>query len=112
MDALAAMMGAGGPGAAKTQEQGYADWELENAARHRAGELNDAELGMANLKKAARDPAMLKQAMDMFKDPNAMAEIKKLMQDPSFKAQAEAMVNKMKAEGGLPDLSKMAGMMG
>lgn len=109
MEALAAMMG---KGAAKTQEQGYADWELENAERHRAGELNDAELGMANMQRAARDPAMLKQAMDMFKDPNTMAEVKKMMQDPAFKAQAEAMVNKMKADGSFPDLSKMNQMMG
>ena len=35
------------------------EWELENVARHRAGELNDAELGMANLKQAMSDPSLL-----------------------------------------------------
>jgi len=116
MDALAAMMGgaggAGGAGGGAAQEQGYAEWELENANRYRAGEMNDAELGMANLKGMARDPAALKSAMDMLKDPAAMAEVKKMMADPSFKAQAEAMVNQMKAEGGMPDLSKLAAMGG
>eukprot|EP00962_Isochrysis_galbana_P008207 scaffold2240_cov124-Isochrysis_galbana.AAC.2 len=37
----------GGAGAAEP-----ADWELENLARHRAGQLNSAELGMAQLKGA------------------------------------------------------------
>mmetsp|Transcript_9175 Transcript_9175/g.22826 ORF Transcript_9175/g.22826 Transcript_9175/m.22826 type:complete len:134 (+) Transcript_9175:2-403(+) len=100
-------MGGGAPAG-----EGYAEWEVENAEKYRAGELNDAELGMANLKNAVRDPAVLKQTMEMFKDPNTMAEVKKLMADPAFKAQAEAMVNKMKAEGGMPDFSKLAGMGG
>merc|ERR1719161_1032273 len=112
MDTLAAMMGAGGPGAAQTQQQGFADWEMANAERYRAGEINDAELGMANLQKAARDPAMLKQAMDMFKDPNTMAEVKKMMADPAFKMQAEAMMKKMKASGAMPDMAQMAAQMG
>merc|ERR1711968_268926 len=29
---------------------GARDYELENMAKHRAGELNDAELGLANMK--------------------------------------------------------------
>jgi len=110
MDALASMMA--GANSAKMPERGYNDLEMQNAERYRAGELNDAELGMANLKGMAQDPAMMKQAMDMFKDPNAMAEVKKLMQDPSFKAQAEMMMNKMKASGGLDELMKKAGSMG
>lgn len=43
----AAMGGMGGAGEAEA-----AEWELENIARHRAGQLNSAELGMAQLKGA------------------------------------------------------------
>ena len=32
---------------------GARDYEIENLARHRAGELNDAELGMANMQVAS-----------------------------------------------------------
>merc|ERR1719217_517572 len=56
------------------------EWELENAARHRAGELNDAELGMANLKQAMADPKLLASIREMMKDPNTMAEVQKMMQ--------------------------------
>merc|ERR1719298_309606 len=51
----AGMPGAGaGAGGAQARE-----WEAENIARHRSGELNDAELGMANLKKAMGDPGLM-----------------------------------------------------
>jgi len=80
------------------------EWELENAARHRAGELNDAELGMANLKQAMADPKLLASIREMMKDPNTMAEVQKMMQDPTFKAQAEKVA-------GSVDFSKMGEMM-
>jgi len=104
-------MGDMGAAPAGTQQQAR-EWELENAAKYRAGELNDAELGMANMRNLARDPEMLKQTMDMFKDPNTMAEVKKMMADPTFKAQAQAMMDKMKASGQMPDMSQMMAGMG
>ena len=40
------------------------------------GELNDAELGMANLKKAMGDPGLMSSIREMMKDPNTMAEVR------------------------------------
>ena len=46
-------LGQGAGAADPTAAMGDArQWEMENVARHRAGELNDAEMGMANLKNA------------------------------------------------------------
>jgi len=106
-DMKMAGVAAGVGGAAEARQ-----WEIENAESYRSGEINDAELGMANLQQASRDPAMLKQAMDMFRDPNTMAEVKKMMADPAFAAQAQRMVEKMKANGGLPDFSQLGAAMG
>lgn len=86
------------------------EWELQNAARHRAGELNDAELGMANLKQAMGDPSVLSNVMNMLKDPNTLAEVQKMMSNPAFKAQAEKVAADMKASGGI-DFSKMGEIM-
>jgi len=104
---MEAVRGEGVPGGVPPSEL-----EMQNIARHAAGELNDAELGMANLQNMAKDPNMLKAAMNMFKDPNTLEEVKKMMADPGFKAQAEAMVAQMKAAGSMPDLSAMAAQMG
>ena len=66
----AGMPGAGaGAGGAQARE-----WEAQNIARHRSGELNDAELGMANLKQAMGDPGLMGSIREMMKDPNTMAE--------------------------------------
>ena len=85
------------------------EWELENIERMKQGELNHAELGFANMKAAINDPGMMKNVMEMMKDPATMAEVKKLMADPTFKAQAQGMAAKLQSEGGLPDMSQMAG---
>ena len=62
--------GGGGAGGAPARE-----WEAENVARHRTGELNDAELGMANLKQAMGDPSLMGSIREMMKDPNTMREV-------------------------------------
>lgn len=49
------------------------EWEMENAQRYKTGALNDAELGMANLKQAMGDPQMISSVMNMMKDPNTSA---------------------------------------
>jgi len=108
MAAMMASMGLGG-GAAAANTGEAREWELENVARHRAGELNDAELGMANLKQAMSDPSLLSSVKEMMKDPNTMAEVQKMMADPAFKAQAEKVAADMKS-GGM-DFSKMGEMM-
>jgi len=92
------------------QQQGAREWELENIARHRAGEINDAELGMANLKNSLKDPSVLAEMTQMLKDPENMAQLKQMMADPAFQAQAKAMAQQMKAAGELPDFSQIGQM--
>jgi len=107
--AAAAAMGLGGGAAPQAADP--REYELENMARHRTGELNDAELGMANLKQAMGDPGLMKGIAEMMKDPNTMAEVQKMMSDPAFQAQAQRVAADLKGSGGL-DFSKMAEMMG
>ena len=68
---------------------GARDYELENMAKHQAGELDDAELGLANMKKAMGDPGLMSSIREMMKDPNTMAEVQKMMANPAFQAQAQ-----------------------
>ena len=53
------------------------EWELENIERMKQGELNHAELGFANMKAAINDPGMMKNVMEMMKDPATMAEVRR-----------------------------------
>jgi hypothetical protein len=67
---------------------GARDWELENIAQHRAGEINDAELGLANLKKAMHDPSLLSDVAQMLRGSEGRAELVKIMANPNFREQA------------------------
>lgn len=80
---------------------GARDYELENLARHRAGELSDAELGLENMKHAMNDPSAMAEVADLMKDPENVAKVQKMMADPQFQAQAR------QAMAGMPDLGKM-----
>jgi len=80
---------------------GARDYELENLARARAGELNAAELGMENLKHAMKDPSALAEVAEMMKDPENMREVQKMMSNPEFQQQAKSMM------AGMPDMAKM-----
>jgi len=86
---------------------GARDFELENMARHKAGELNTAELGLANMQQAMRDPSVMAEVAQMMKDPSNQKALKQMMADPAFKAQAQRAVDQMKAAGGLPDMAAM-----
>lgn len=118
-----AAAGAGVPGAMAAEIMGGAaaraqappsnaarEWEMANMERHRAGEMNDAELGMANLKNAMQDPSVLGEVAQMLKDPANMQQLKQMMSDPTFMAQAKRVAEQMKASGDLPDFSKMGAM--
>jgi len=83
------------------------DWELENIQRHNDGDMNTAELGMANLKAAMKDPSVLGEVAQMMKDPENVAALKKMMADPNFQAQAKRMQEQMKSSGDLPDFSQL-----
>jgi len=82
------------------------DFEMENMARHKAGELNTAELGLENMKAAMRDPSVMTEMAEMMKDPENQRQLKEMMADPSFQAQARQAMQQMGAAG-MPDLSKM-----
>lgn len=57
------MKAMGGPGAGAGGGAQAREWELDNVARHAAGEIDDAELGMANLKNAMKDPSVMGEMM-------------------------------------------------
>jgi hypothetical protein len=99
--------GSGAPGVGEAR-----DWELDNIQRHKDGDMNTAELGMANLKAAMNDPSVLGEVAQMMKDPENVAALKKMMADPAFHAQAKQMQQQMKASGDMPDFSQLQQMMG
>jgi len=66
-------------------------WELENSFL-----LNDAELGMANLKQAMRDPDLLADVAAGLRQPEGRAELIKMLANPIFQQQMETL---MKASG-------------
>ena len=88
------------------------EWELSNLERHRSGEMNDAELGMANLRQAMGDPSVMGEVNKMLQNPENMAQLKRLMADPTFQEQAKRVAGQMKASGGMPDFSQMAQALG
>lgn len=96
---------------AMARQAGAREYELENMARHRAGELNSAELGLANMKQAMNDPSAMKEMAEMMRDPEAQQKVKEMMADPTFQAQAQAALKGMMGgaggAGGMPDIAKM-----
>jgi len=114
---LAQMMAGGaaargaGAGASEYAGAGGHEYEMENLARHRAGELNDAELGMANLQKAVKDPSAMAEMAKMMQDPENQAALQKMMSDPSFQAQAKRVAAQMQASGAMPDAATVQKMM-
>jgi hypothetical protein len=75
------------------------DWELENVVRHSKGDLNVAELGMANMIDAMRDPSMLSEFAEELRDEETRAELVKMMADPKFQEQAKEAFEQLKASG-------------
>lgn len=71
------------------------DWELRNLERHARGEINDAELGIENLKYAMQDPAYLREAFKMLQDPEIAEEVKTMMEDPEFQEQTKQVAEEM-----------------
>jgi len=78
------------------EESGARHWEMENMAL----QLNDAELGMANLKRAMSDPALLADVARELRHAEGQAELIKLMAKPSFQQQMKALID---ANGALAD---------
>jgi hypothetical protein len=80
---------------------------MENVAQQRAGEINDAELGLANLKKAMHDPSLLAEVAQMLRQPEGRAELVKMMANPEFQQQAKNAFEKMRASGFSTDFLKL-----
>jgi len=78
---------------------GGQDWESENSVRNLKGEINDAELGLLNLKSAMRDPSLLKEMAEGLRHPEGRAELIKMMANPRFQEQAKRVADNMRANG-------------
>lgn len=63
--------------------------EKEGRGQGKTDGRTDAEIGLAGLAAAARDPELLKDAMASLEDPETMAEVRKMMADPAFRAEME-----------------------
>jgi hypothetical protein len=83
------------------QDHDARSWELENSVLQRTGALNDAELGMTNLKQAMRDTALLKEvARELRHHPESQVELIKLLANPSFQQQMKVLIE---ANGAVAD---------
>jgi len=67
--------------------EGARTWELENSVL-----LNDAELGMANLKQAMRDPDLLADVAAGLRQPEGRAELIKMLANPDFQEQMQTLI--------------------
>jgi hypothetical protein len=83
------------------------DWEMENIALHRAGHMNDAELGLANMKYAMHDPALLGEIAQMLRQPEGRAQLTRMMAKPSFQEQARRVAAQMESSGVPADILKL-----
>jgi hypothetical protein len=83
------------------------DWEITNVAQYRAGELNEAELGMANLKMAIRNPSLLTEIGQWLRHPDGRAQLIKMMANPQFQEEAKEVVEKLKVDGVLPNFLRL-----
>jgi len=67
--------------------EGARTWELENSVL-----LNDAELGMANLKQAMRDQDLLADVAAGLRQPEGRAELIKMLANPDFQEQMQTLI--------------------
>jgi len=72
---------------------GVRNWELENIALQRQGVIDTAELGMANLKHAMHDTALLADVARGLRHAEGQAELTKLMANPSFQQQMKGLID-------------------
>jgi len=70
---------------------------------YKAGNLNNAELGMANLERAMRDPSYFKDVAENLRDLEGRAHLVKMLANPTFQKQASQVVKQMKSGGALAD---------
>merc|ERR1719161_2067615 len=92
---------------ARKHSLSVAEWELENSAKYRAGELNEAELGVANLKMAMRDPSMMSEVAQWLRQPEGQTQLIKMMANPDFQDQARDVADAIKKDGRLPNFLRI-----
>jgi len=89
---------------ARRPSPSVADWESQNSAKYRKGELNEAELGLENLKMAIRDPSLMSEVAEWMRQPDGQKRLVKMMAKPEFQEQARDVANKVKnSKGRLPN---------
>jgi hypothetical protein len=86
---------------------GVHDWEWRNLQRYRAGELNDAELGWANLQNAIGDQALMSEVAVWLRSKDGRSQLIQMMADPKFMGQAKETAEHLKKDGELPNLFHM-----
>merc|ERR1719386_104018 len=69
--------------------------------------MNAAELGLANLKMAMRDQALMSEVAKGMHQPEGLGELVRIMADPKFQKQAKGLVDQMKASGILTNFLKL-----
>merc|ERR1719171_2258286 len=79
---------------------GARDWESENMVRNSMGLINDAELGMANLKQAMHDPSLLADIASGLRHPEGRAALAKMLANPSFQQEMKDLIE---ANGAVAD---------
>jgi len=83
---------------------GVAGWEMQNSAKYRKGELNEAELGLENLKMAVRDPSLMSEVAQWLRQPDGQKRLVKMLAKPEFQEQARDVADNLKnSEGRLPN---------
>jgi len=87
--------------------EGARDWERENIMRAHAGEINDAELGLFNLKKSIHDPSLMSEVAQALHETEGKAELVKIMANSKFQAQAKLVAQKLKTSSAMPDFLKL-----
>jgi len=83
------------------------DWELENIGHYRAGDMNDAELGLSNLRLAIHDKSLLSEVAQEMRTPDGLGQLVKMMAHPKFQQQAKRVVAQMKAKRISADFLKL-----
>merc|ERR1711879_161408 len=76
------------------------------AVRPSSACVNHAEHGLAILKQALADPTVFAKAAQELRGPEGSAELVNMMADPNFRMQARHIVDKMNADGTMPDFLK------
>merc|ERR1712087_308703 len=80
---------------------------MGNIGHYRAGEMNDAELGLSNLRMGIHDKSLLSEVAQEMRTPDGLGQLVKMMAHPKFQQQAKRVVAQMKAKRISADFLKL-----